>query len=82
MNFARAEADWLEPDEVPEGYVTEERAEEIFTAGLQAMREMLARFVEQGGNPVIAQSLRLNWNPSWGTDPGCPDAIPDNCWET
>lgn len=41
-----------------------------FMLGAQAMREMLARFVEQGGDPVIAQSMRLNWSPSWGNDPG------------
>jgi hypothetical protein len=45
---------------------------EDFIAGLLAMREMLARFVEQGGDPVIAQSMRLNWNPSWGVDPARP----------
>lgn len=43
---------------------------EAFLAGLVVMREMLARFVEQGGNQVIAQSMRLNWNPNWGKDPG------------
>lgn len=45
-----------------------------FRAGAQAMREMLARFVE-GCDPVTAQSLRLNWAPSWGDDPGRPDAV-------
>lgn len=74
MSFESAEFDYLEEPEGPEGYVTEERAEEMFIAGLQAMREMLARFVE-ADNPVIAQSMRLNWNPSWGKDPGRPDAI-------
>ena len=66
------------------GFVTEGRAEEMFRAGLQAMREMLARFVEQGGHPdgpVIANSMRLNWNPSWGPDPGKPDVIIDDCWD-
>lgn len=43
-----------------------------FVAGAQAMREILSRFVEQGGDPVIAHSMRLNWNPSWGDDPGAP----------
>ena len=41
-----------------------------FVDGLVAMREMQARFLEQGGHPEIAQSIRLNWNPSWGADPG------------
>lgn len=45
-----------------------------FLEGAQAMRAMLANFVEQGGDPVTANSLRLNWNPSWGDDPGPPEA--------
>jgi len=73
---------YYEPDDDPhEGYTEDERVEEIFVAGLQAMREMLARFVEQGGSPAIAESLRVNWNPSWGSDPGRPERIIDNCWE-
>ena len=63
-----------------DGYVTEERAEEAFVAGAQAMREMLARFVEQGGDATTAQSIRMNWNPAWGNDPGKPDNIADDCW--
>ena len=63
------------------GYVTEERAEEAFIAGAQAMREMLARFVEQGGDHITAASLRANWVPSWGKDPGKLDGpIPPDCW--
>lgn len=34
-----------EGDVGPYGYVTEERAEEMFRTGAQAMREMLARFL-------------------------------------
>ena len=63
-----------------EGYVTEERAEEAFVAGAQAMREMLARFIEQGGDPVTAESIRANWNPEWGNDPGRPEGIARDCW--
>lgn len=63
-----------------DGYVTEERCEEAFAEGLQAMREMLARFVEQGGDHTTAMSLRANWNPSWGKDPGKPDEIKKDCW--
>ena len=63
-----------------EGYVTEERAEEMFREGLQAMREMLARFVEQGGDAVTATSIRANWNPSWGKDPGRPDEVQRDAW--
>lgn len=54
--------------------ITEERCAEIateaFRLGAQASREMMARFVEQGGNSVIANSIRANWNPQWGADPG------------
>lgn len=52
----------------------------IFTAGLQAMREMLARFVEQGGDHSTAESIRANWNPSWGHDPGRPERVVQN-WD-
>lgn len=58
-----------EGDAGPEGYVTEERAEEMFVEGLVAMHEMLARFIEQGGDPATAASIRANWSPSWGNDP-------------
>lgn len=68
-------------DEI-DGWITEERAEEMFVEGLVAMREMLARFVEQGGDPVIANSMRLNWNPSWGKDPGRPEKVRTSAWET
>lgn len=43
-----------------------------FRAGLLACREYMARFVEQGGNPEIAQSIRANWWPNLGPDPGPP----------
>lgn len=39
-----------------------------FREGALAMREMLSNFVEQGGNQEIAQSMRLNWSPSWGKE--------------
>lgn len=65
-----------------DGYVTQECAEEKFRSGLQAMREMLARFVEQGGDSVTANSMRANWNPSWGPDPGRPTEIAMNAWDT
>lgn len=60
------------------GGVTDERCQEVadenFRRGAQAMREMAARFVEQGGSPIAAQSIRANWNPNWGADPGPPTA--------
>lgn len=43
-----------------------------FRAGLLACREYMARFVEQGGDPSIAASIRANWWPSLGADPGAP----------
>jgi len=42
-----------------------------FRAGVLAARESLARFVESE-NAAIAQSIRLNWWPSLGVDPGQP----------
>lgn len=72
---------WGEPDEGHEGYVTEGLAEEKFIAGARAMREMLARFVEQGGDATTAASIRANWVPSWGKDPGAWEGpIPQDCW--
>lgn len=51
-----------------------------FVAGLQAMREMIARFVEYQGEhaspgSIVAQSIRANWWPCWGVDPGRPIEI-------
>jgi hypothetical protein len=59
-----------------DGYVTDERAEELandaFILGAQMCREMMARFIEQGGDARSAASIRANWNSSWGEDPGTP----------
>lgn len=49
----------------------------MFRAGAQLCREMMARFVEQGGDPITAASIRANWNPSWGADPGKPTQAPE-----
>ncbi len=69
---------WGDDSDINDGYVTDERCREIaeaaFQRGVQACREMMARFVEQGGDARTAQSIRLNWNPSWGDDPGAPSA--------
>lgn len=43
-----------------------------FRAGLLACREYMARFVEQGGDKTTAASIRANWWPSLGDDPGAP----------
>lgn len=43
-----------------------------FRAGLLACREYMARFVEQGGDAATAASIRANWWPSLGDDPGAP----------
>jgi hypothetical protein len=69
---------WGDGDEfrAPEGYITEERADEYFVAGLVAMREMLARFIEPQ-DATMAQSIRANWRPEWGKDPGAPEKIYD-----
>lgn len=43
-----------------------------FRAGLLACREYMARFVEQGGDKTTANSIRTNWWPNLGDDPGSP----------
>lgn len=42
-----------------------------FRAGLLACREYMARFVE-AESPAIAASIRANWWPTLGADPGAP----------
>lgn len=44
----------------------------FFRAGLFACREHMARFVERGGDVATAQSIRANWWPELGDDPGAP----------
>lgn len=51
-----------------------------FCRGAQACREMLARFAEQGGDETAATSIRANWHPGWGGDPGAPPDVIDT-WE-
>lgn len=41
-------------------------------AGFLICREYMARFVEQGGDASTAASIRANWIPPMGTDPGLP----------
>lgn len=65
---------WGDDDGGPEGYVTDERAKEMFVGGLQAMREMLAQFIEPQ-DATMAQSIRANWKPEWGQDPGRPEKV-------
>ena len=60
--------------------VTEDRAQEMFVLGAQQMREMLARFVEQGGDQQTAASIRANWHPGWGIDPGRPHTVVSDPW--
>lgn len=62
-----------------DGYWSDDEVENkvstAFVCGAQQMREMLARFVEQGGSDLekrIATSIRANWTPGWGDDPGEP----------
>lgn len=71
---------WGDGDDGRDGYVTDERAVEMFVEGAQAMREMLARFVEQGGDAATANSIRLNWHPGWGKDPGRPNEVQPDPW--
>jgi hypothetical protein len=78
---------WNEDDSsAPDGYITQDeadaQADDAFINGAQACREMLARFVEQSGDAVIAASIRANWHPGWGPDPGRPDdiAATGKCW--
>jgi hypothetical protein len=75
-------AAWFDGDDDSlNGYVTEERAEEAFVVGAWAMREKLARFLEQLGEKRSAQSIRAVWHESWGNDPGPLEGeIPHDCW--
>lgn len=66
-------------DDADGGRITVERGNELFVEGLQAMREMLARFVEVM-DPKIAISIRANWDPRWGNDPGRPDEVAGPPW--
>ncbi len=54
-------------------------ADNHFVRGAQACREMMARFVA-ATHPEIAVSIRLNWHPGWGEDPGQPPVVADT-WE-
>lgn len=47
-------------------------AQVAFRAGFLFCREYMARFVEQGGDAVTAASIRANWVPAFGDDPGPP----------
>lgn len=84
MSLSSAEAAYHdEGADQPDGYVTEEVCEDAFRHGAQACREMMARFL-QDVEPEIAASIRANWSPSWGDDPGPLDPalpVPANCWE-
>lgn len=71
-----------EGDSGPDGYVTDETAKECAVGAAQKMREMIARFVEADGNKTLAASIRANWIPSWGKDPGKWDGpIPADIWQ-
>lgn len=45
--------------------------------GAQLCREMMAGFVAGQGQPMIAMSIRANWDPAWGVDPGAPVEAPE-----
>jgi hypothetical protein len=60
---------------------TDELIKASFRQGAQACREMLARFVENSPPTdlkVLAGSIRANWVPGWGDDPGQPAEIARN----
>ena len=57
--------------EIQEGY-DNPITQVAFRAGFIFCREYMARFVEQGGDPVTANSIRLNWIPQFDADPGKP----------
>lgn len=70
MNQDEPEDRWYSETELAD------REDAAFVAGAREMREMIARFVEQGGSEIekrIAISIRANWSPQWGKDPGCPN---------
>lgn len=58
----------------------DEAIKAAFRLGAQGCREMMARFVDQGGygDQNIVSSIRANWHPGWGDDPGRPNEIPRN----
>ena len=62
--------------DIGDGYFTPDRVDEVglesFRVGAQMMREMIARFVDHAGDETTAISIRANWNPGWGEDPGKP----------
>lgn len=65
------ELDRMVPD--LDGVISQNPVSQVyFRAGLLACREYMARFVEQGGDGVTAASIRANWWPSLGDDPGAP----------
>jgi hypothetical protein len=70
-------AEWSSPDleraacEAQQGYENPV-AQVAFRAGFLLCREYMARFVEQGGDAPTAASIRANWIPTFGPDPGPP----------
>lgn len=55
------------------GTITQNPLSQVyFRAGLLACREYMARMVEQGGDAAVAASIRANWWPQLGPDPGPP----------
>jgi hypothetical protein len=64
---------WGDGDDGLDSFTSERTLDigmECFRKGAQVCREMMARFVEQGGDTITAGSIRANWNPEWGVDPG------------
>lgn len=70
MNVSQQEA-------IPQEDLVNPISQVYFRAGLLAARESLARFVECE-SPTIAASIRANWWPSLGPDPGPPRLLDFN----
>lgn len=63
------------PNELLDHVLTQNPLHQVyFRAGLLACREYMAKFVEQGGDTATAASIRANWWPQLGPDPGKPRA--------
>ena len=73
---------WGDDDDGHVGYVTAERAEELFRFGAQVMRETLARVFAGRGDLASAALARDTWLSSAGNDPGdLVGPLPTDPWK-
>lgn len=68
--MSEPQTDGMVDDELQQGMYNP-ATQVMFRAGLLAAREYMAAFVASE-NPAIAESIRANWWPSLGDDPGRP----------